>query len=598
MASHAESVRALRLRCWLAQGGTELPGHTATVGARTASLRFEGGLLERAALDPDPDARRDRRIVTLRLPDGEGVLRLEAELTWLRHDEREVGGSAVTGVGVAWVGLSPANREALEALCAGHRHTALVLAPSPHESERLRALLAPALTVRVARDAGEARAVFEERAVSVLIVGRSVDQPIAALRGLETALGVAMTVPLVLAAHADEGASEFFDLGRVYSVLGGPLQDDLVEKLVHRAIALHELTVENTRLNVEVERVNQRLAQENTYLRRRLSGPSGFERIVGSSPALLRSLGEIQRARRTDATVFIQGETGTGKELVARALHAGGPRAPGPFVAQNCAGIPETLLQSALFGHVKGAFTGADRAQTGVFQEAHGGTLFLDEVADLSMAVQASLLRVLQEREVTPVGSPRAVKVDVRIVSASHKDLREETRAGRFREDLLYRLVVVTLKLPPLRERLGDIALLCEHFLDLHCTRHGKRLRGVSAEALRLLQGHTWPGNVRELENEVERAVVMADDGGLLTPELFADHLRAGPLPAPSAQEAERGVFVPFETPYDEAFERLERALVERALALDPDNLAQAARRLGVKRTRLFKIRARLRRGE
>jgi two-component system response regulator HydG len=389
--------------------------------------------------------------------------------------------------------------------------------------------------------------------------------------------------------------SELLDLGRVFGALGKPLQDDVVEQLVHRSAALHELMVENQRLGVELERSNERLKHENAYLRRRLMGTAGFEGIIGSSTPLRRMLGEIERVRRTDATVHLHGETGTGKELVARALHAGGPRADGPFIAQNCGGIPEGLLQSVLFGHVKGAFTGADRTQPGVFQEANGGTLFLDEVAELSPAVQASLLRALQEREVMPVGSARAVKVDVRFVSASHKDLREEVRAGRFREDLFYRLMVVPIDLPPLRERKGDIALLAEHALDLLCTRHGKNLRGLSAEAIRVLEGYAWPGNVRELENAIERAVVMAGDGAVVGPELLSALLRdaAATVAAPPNAEG-AGVFVSFETPYDEAMGRVERALVGRALALVGENLTHAARRLGIKRTRLFKIRARL----
>jgi two-component system response regulator HydG len=587
-----EPIRSLRLRCWLEHGGAELPGHTVTLGARTAALRFEAGLLERASIDVD---RRERLRLVLRLPGAEGgVLHLDATPAWARTDEREVGGAAAVGLGVTFTDLTPAAREVLEGLVAGYRHTVVVLAPDRAEAEHLAALLSPALAVRAARDAGEALAAFAEGAVSVLLVGRSVAAPLAALARLESAIAAAMATPVVLAAHPEGTVPELLDVGRFLGLLGAPLADEVVEQLVHRAVGLHELTVENARLRVELERTNVRLEQENRYLRQRLSGPTGFERIVGSSPVLLRSLEEIERVRRTDATVFIHGETGTGKELVARALHAGGPRAAGPFVAQNCAGIPETLLQSALFGHVKGAFTGADRARPGVFQEADGGTLFLDEVADLSPAVQASLLRALQEREVMPVGSARAVKVDVRIVSASHKDLREEARAGRFREDLLYRLLVVTLRLPRLRDRAGDVALLAQHFLELHATRHGKRLRGLSAEALALLEAHEWPGNVRELENEIERAVVMAEDGERVTPALLAEHLRGKAVAVPAAPPRAEGIFVDFDTPYDEALERLERALVARALELEEANLTQAARRLGIKRTRLHKIRARL----
>jgi transcriptional regulator with GAF, ATPase, and Fis domain len=576
-----ERVRDLRLRCWLEHGGDELPGVTVTVGARSGSLRLEraSGLEEHA-----------RCPVTIRLPDGDGTLRLVAEILWTRDEDRDL------VVGVTWAQPGPAARETLEGLVASHRHTVVALSSSAAERDRLARVLSPAHHVVAVAGVDEALAAFADHAVSVLVVGRAIDDPVAALRALDPALGAALAMPLVLASHPEGTPADFVDVGRIFGVLGRPLQDEMVQQLVHRCAGLHELVVENDRLGVELERTRARLQRENAYLRRRLTGVAGFETIIGSSPALRRSLDEIARVRRTDATVHIQGETGTGKELVARALHEGGRRAAGPFVAQSCAGIPEGLLLSTLFGHVKGAFTGAERAHAGVFQEAHGGTLFLDEVAELSPAVQASVLRALQQREVVPVGASRPVPIDVRLVSATHKDLREEVRAGRFREDLYYRLMVVGLRLPPLRERQGDVALLAQHFLDLHCTRHGKRLRGFTPEAVRVLEAHGWPGNVRELENEVERAVVLADDDGLVEPRLLSETLRgrrAEPPPPDPVRDA-GGVLVAHDTPYDEAVRRIEHALVARALELANGNLTHAARRLGIKRTRLFKIRERL----
>jgi two-component system response regulator HupR/HoxA len=583
-----EVLRQLRLPCWLGCGGTEVPGTTVAVGARTASLRFAGGLLAASEVGP-----RARLPLALRLPEPERVLRLEVEVSWRRDDDRDLSGSPATAVGIEWAPMKPAARELLDALLESYRHTALVVTPGAAEAAWLDELLSPMVHVARAGAAAEALAVFAERAVSVIVIGRAASDPLGLLAQLDTAAAVSHAIPLVLGPHPGDTVHELLDLGRIFGLLGKPLQADVVQQLVHRAVWLHELAVENERLAVELRHTRQRLEQENAYLRGRLTGPAGFERIIGSSPALARSLAELDRVRRSNATVHIQGETGTGKELVARALHLGGERGQGPFVAQNCGGIPETLLQSSLFGHVRGAFTGADRAAIGVFQAASGGTLFLDEVAELSPAVQAALLRALQEREVVPLGATRPVKVDVRVVSATHKDLRDEVAAGRFREDLFYRLMVVQVRLPPLRERRGDIALLAEHFLVLHCTRHGRRLRGFTADALRRLEEHAWPGNVRELENEIERVVVLADDGELVGPDLLSPHLGRPPEAPPRPDDDVR---IDAASPYDEAMSELEVSLVRRALELDGGNLTHAARRLGMNRSRLSKIRERLRR--
>ncbi len=305
---------------------------------------------------------------------------------------------------------------------------------------------------------------------------------------------------------------------------------------------------------------------------------------------------QLERVRRSDATVHVHGETGTGKELVARALHSGGPRKHAPFVAQNCAGLSESLLQSLLFGHKKGAFTGADKDFQGVFQQADRGTLFLDEVAELSATVQAALLRALQSGEITPVGARAPVKVDVRVISATHKDLREEVRGGRFREDLYFRLVVIPIRLPSLRERSGDIPLLAMHFLDLHCELKGKNIRGFSGDAMRALERYPWPGNVRELENEIERLVVLTDDQQKVPLELLSPHLRqgAGPAAAPTPPAEADGFVVPAGLDYDRAVASLERALVEEALRQAGGNVSQAARALGMERSRLAKLRDRL----
>ena len=297
--------------------------------------------------------------------------------------------------------------------------------------------------------------------------------------------------------------------------------------------------------------------------------------LVSSSEAMREVFKRIGMAAGSDATVRVLGETGTGKELVARALHRASARAARPFVAVNCAAIPAELMESELFGHVKGAFTGATADRLGRFREADGGTLFLDEIGDMPLATQAKILRVLQEREITPVGGTRVLPVDVRVVAATHRDLPAAVAEGRFREDLWYRLQVVPLVLPPLRERLGDVLLLAEHFLRRIGGAVPKRL---SAAAARRLIGHRWPGNVRELRNAMERAAIMAH-GHFIE----AEHIDLQPVAASA------GVDIAWDGTLADAVAQVEREMVRRALAETGGNRAEAARRLGLSRQQLYR---------
>jgi formate hydrogenlyase transcriptional activator len=335
---------------------------------------------------------------------------------------------------------------------------------------------------------------------------------------------------------------------------------------VSRAIAV---AVANALANEEIRKLREQLEAENLELRSQLGQAPWFEEIVGSSPALRRVLEAVEQVAPTDATVLITGETGTGKELIARALHRRSPRVHGPLIKVNCSAIPETLLASELFGHERGAFTGAVERRKGRFEQAHGGTLFLDEIGELPADVQVMLLRVLQEREFERLGSSQTLRVDVRLIAATNRDLAEAVRAGQFRSDLYYRLNVFPIHLPPLRERLEDIPALVSHFAAKHGTRFGRHITRIDRRLLSALEAYAWPGNVRELENMVERAVILSKGGTL---RLDGRSL-AGLVPG-----AEAGSL-------DGHLERQEREAIEAALRATRGRVAGpkgAARRLGL----------------
>jgi len=269
-------------------------------------------------------------------------------------------------------------------------------------------------------------------------------------------------------------------------------------------------TAELTAALNEVEKLKSRLQQENRYLQQEIAEAANPGEIIGSSPALRAALQQVAAVAPTDSTVLIHGETGTGKELIARALHQGSPRRERPLIKLNCSAISAGLVESELFGHVKGAFTGAIDRRVGRFELADGGTLFLDEVSELPLDTQAKLLRVLQEQEFEPVGSSKTVKVDVRVVAATNRDLAADSRTGRFRADLFYRLNVFPIELPPLRERREDIETLAEHFMRRMARKLGKPLDGIDPDTLCALKAYSWPGNIRDLQNTIERAAVLA----------------------------------------------------------------------------------------
>jgi two-component system response regulator PilR (NtrC family)/two-component system response regulator HydG len=310
---------------------------------------------------------------------------------------------------------------------------------------------------------------------------------------------------------------------------------------------------------------DHRLRRENERLRAAVERHQGLDRLLGRSRVMQETVDQIRAVAESDSTILLLGESGTGKELVAQAIHWASPRRGGPFVAMNCAAVPETLLESELFGHEKGAFTGADRRREGLFASATGGTLFLDEIGDMPLATQAKLLRVLQDRAVRPVGATTSVQLDLRIVTATNKPLPSMVREGRFREDLYYRLAVIPIRLPALRERPEDIMLIAEHCLRETVTRLGKDVEGFDESAVDWMNSHSWPGNVRELENVVERAVVLAHAGRISRADLGTEFTvdQMTPLVRPTLA-------------------KLEAEYVERVLADVHGDKVAAAKILGV----------------
>jgi two-component system response regulator HydG len=342
-----------------------------------------------------------------------------------------------------------------------------------------------------------------------------------------------------------------------------------------KPVNLQEL---RTKLPRAVAAVRQ--GRENVELRRQLDKRFGFERIIGQSPAMQRVFDVLRQVSGTNATVLILGESGTGKELVAQAIHQNSPRKDRHFVAVNCAALSAGLIESELFGHVKGAFTNAYAAKEGRIVYADGGTLFLDEVGDMPLETQAKLLRVLETREVVPVGGNEARKVDVRLVAATNRDLRVMVQDGSFREDLLFRLQVITITLPPLRERPGDIPLLIEAFVQEFDQLHGRKVRGLSPEARTLLVRHSWPGNVRELRNAIENMVLLAR----------SDVLEAGDVPHTVGEGGGRGAAGGGGFPLaGRSLSEVERELIAENLKLLGGNREKTAKVLGIGERTLYR---------
>jgi two-component system response regulator HydG len=353
-----------------------------------------------------------------------------------------------------------------------------------------------------------------------------------------------------------------------YDYLEKPFDPDVAVLVVERALE------------------RKRLRLQTAALQRELEGLYGFDQLVGKSRAMQQVYGLLEQAASLDITVLLTGASGTGKELAARAIHYQGTRKEQRFVPVNCGALPQELVESELFGHAKGSFTGAQAAKPGLFEEAEGGTLFLDEIGELPLPVQVKLNRALQEREIRRVGETKATKVDVRVIAATHRDLKAEVQAGRFREDLYYRLNVFPLRLPNLRERAEDIPLLVTHFLAKFAKAYARAVTEVAPEAMALLTGYAWPGNVRELENVVERAVAITR-GATLVPEALPEDLRGeqvGLLPGPVLAR------LPYGEALDLARDKVSHEYLVALMKEFVGNVTHAAERAGIERESLHRL--------
>jgi two-component system response regulator HydG len=442
-------------------------------------------------------------------------------------------------------------------------NTVLVVDDDPAHRTMLRTLLTGwGYDIDEADDGSAAIERVHERAFDLIMM----DIRMVKVSGLEAlteikALNPAIPIIIMTAYSSIETAVEALKSG-AYDYLTKPLDFDELRLVMGRAM-------EHTHLR-----------EENRLLRETLGSHFDTQHIIGRSAPMIRLMETVAQVAPSEATVLITGESGTGKEMIAGAIHFNSPRKDGPFVKINCAAITETLLESELFGHEKGAFTGAHRQKEGRFRQAHGGSLFLDEISEMSLAMQVKLLRVLQEREITRVGGEEVIKVNVRIIAATNKDLAREIEEGRFREDLYYRLNVVALEMPPLRERREDIPLLAQHFLEALSKENRKNIKGFTPQAMDRLMKYDWPGNVRELMNAVERGVILSR-----SEYLDEEVLSLISSDESSSQDISSGDGANANMPLDE----VEKTTILKTLESAGGNKSEAARRLGITRRTLHK---------
>jgi len=391
------------------------------------------------------------------------------------------------------------------------------------------------------------------------------------------------SIRIMITGYADiEASIQAINEAGIYQYISKPFEPDELKLTVKNAIESYELTQQNRELRQNLIEANARLESENRQLRSEVTQQLDLGNFIGHSPPVQHLFKLVKKVVNTPTTVLLLGETGTGKEMLARMIHYNSDRKAEPFIVQNCGAIPDTLLQSELFGHTRGAFTGALQEKKGLFQQADKGTVFLDEIGDTTPALQLGLLRVLQEGEIKPLGSNKTIHVDVRVIAATNRDLKADVEAGRFREDLYYRLNVFPLRIPPLRERREDIGELVRFFVKKYATRIGKKVEDIDPAFIALLRQAKLPGNVRELENEIERVITLADDNEPVGPELLSERFRVA--------NGKTADIPTHHTELKPAIEELEKQMIERALKNESGNILKAAEELGISRVGLHKM--------
>jgi two-component system response regulator HupR/HoxA len=455
--------------------------------------------------------------------------------------------------------------------------TVLVVDDEIRSQEALRRTLEEDFEVHTASSAAEARAIMERETVHIVLT----DQRMPEVSGVEFLKQVREqwpdTVRLIISGYTDsEDIIAGINEAGIYQYLLKPWHPEQLLLTLKRAAELQRLEQENRRLALELRAAEPALRRQVEATRARVKKAFDLANIVRAPDSPMNRLcDQVARAAGFDVAILLSGESGTGKELLARAIHYASPRADQAFIVENCGALPDTLLESELFGHKKGAYTGAHEDRIGLFQQAHGGTLFLDEIGETSPAFQVKLLRVLQEGEFRPLGGSKPVAVDVRVIAATNRDLETEVQAGRFREDLYYRLATVPLRLPALRERRMDIPLLAQAILAKDGAALGRRVKGFGDGVLDSLAAYAWPGNVRELQNEILRMLVLSD-GDVLGADALAPQVRQAGLGAVLAAESGPGL--------RGQVDALEAKLLDETLARHRGNVSRAAQELGLSR--------------
>jgi two-component system response regulator HupR/HoxA len=464
--------------------------------------------------------------------------------------------------------------------------TVLIVDDEVRSLETLQRILEDEFDVKTAENVAEARKILETDWVQIILC----DQRMPEITGVEFLKQVREQWPevirMIISGYTDsEDIISAVNEAGIYQFVTKPWHPDSLILLLKNAAQLFELQRKNEILSVELKMSPSRLQSAVDKKRRRLREEYRCEdQIVRSPESCMNQVCEkIRRVSPYDVSVLLTGESGTGKELAARALHYNSQRWDQPFVVENCGALPDELLESELFGYKKGAFTGAVEDRAGLFERANGGTVFLDEIGEVSPAFQVKLLRVLQEGEIRPLGSSQTRQVDVRIIAATNRDLEQEVREGRFREDLYYRLATVTIQLPALRERRMDIPLIANAVLDTSIGQLGKRVNGFTDEALACMQAYHWPGNVRELQNEIRHMLVMSDDELLSADMLSPRVLQA----APEEDEADLRLMNGLDGSLKERVESLEARILKESLIRNRWNKSQAAKELGLSRVGL-----------